>query len=406
MGTFAKMHVQGLLIAFLAAGLPLTAGCEEPPPPQQAPPPPKVLVSLPMEKQMAETREYTGHVDAAEMVQIRARIRGTIKAIHFKEGAEVEKDQLLYEIDPTEYEVTVSQRRADITRLDHQVELAQTEARRSTELLEQKATSQEAWDEKQTQLAVAQADLAKAQAALAQAELDLSYTKISSPIKGRVSRTMVTEGNLVGYNEPTLLTNVVSMDPIYVYFEIPERDFLNFAKESRENATGDALLKTEISVGLETETGYPHPGTIDFRDNRVDSGTGTVLLRGTLKNADRKLVPGFFARVKLPVGQSKSWLLVPETSLAADQRGRYVLVVDEEGTVQQRPVELARNLKQQGFMAIASGITASDRVVVSGLQKARPGVKVAPEDVSAEQFVSGATEVASRTDKPQESSGH
>jgi RND family efflux transporter MFP subunit len=151
-----------------------------------------------------------------------------------------------------------------------------------------------------------------------------------------------------------------------------------------------------VKVGLETEDGFPHVGTIDFRDNQVDSGTGTVLLRGTLKNPSRRLVPGLFARVKMPIGKPQSWLLVPETSLAADQSGRYVLVVKDDGTVEQRPVELASNLGQRGFLAILTGITAEDRVIVSGLQKARPGGKVSPEDVEAEQFVSGSAGLAAK----------
>lgn len=372
----------------LAVELLVFAGCkakDQSGPLAAAPPLPKVLVSHPVERPLVETREYTGHLDAVEVASVRARVRGILQKIHFEEGTEVEQGALLYEIDPSEYQAAVEEKAAQVTRLEHEVRLAESEAKRSTELQAQKATSKETWESKQNKLAVAKAELEKAHAAVRQAELSLGYTKIYAPISGRVGRTLVTVGNLVGYNEPTILTTIVKMDPIYVHFEIPERDLLRFEQTDQEQSW--SLVQAPLAVGLETETGYPHAGVINFRDNRVESETGTVLVRGTLPNSDRKLVPGLFTRIQVPVGRPKPRLLVPETSLAADQRGRYVLVVDTDDTVEQRPVQIEMNLEHRGFLPIREGLTATDRVIVSGLQRARPGAKVTPEFVKPEQVV-------------------
>jgi RND family efflux transporter MFP subunit len=374
----------------LAGALVIFAGCqrgERPGPAAAAPPPPKVLVSHPVERPLAETREYTGHLEAVETVSIRARVRGVLQKIHFEEGAEVEQGALLYELDPSEYQAAVDEKSADIARLEHELRLAESEAKRSSELYEQKATSRETWESKQNKLAVAKAEREKVRAALRHAELNLGYTKIYAPISGRVGRTLVTVGNLVGYNEPTLLTTIVKMDPIYVGFEIPERDLLRFEQTDQAQSSSWSLMQAPLGIGLETETDFPHAGIINFRDNRVESETGTVLVRGTLANPDRKLVPGLFARIQVPVGRPKPRLLVPETSLAADQRGRYVLVVDTDDTVEQRAVQIEMNLEHRGFLPIREGLTATDRVIVSGLQRARPGAKVTPEFVQPEQVV-------------------
>ena len=385
----------------LAGALIIFAGCQrgqQPGQPAAVPPPPKVLVSHPVERPLAETREYTGHLEAVETVSIRARVRGVLQKIHFEEGAEVEQEALLYELDSSEYQAAVDEKAADIARLEHELRLAESEAKRSSELYEQKATSRETWDLKQNKLAVAKAELERARAALRQSELNLSYTKIYAPISGRVGRTLVTVGNLVGYNEPTLLTTIVKMDPIYVGFEIPERDLLRFEQTEQSQSSSWSLMQAPLGIGLETETDFPHIGIINFRDNRVESETGTVLLRGTLPNPDRKLVPGLFARIQVPVGLPKPRLLVPETSLAADQRGRYVLVVDIDDIVKQRPVQIEMNLEHRGFLPIREGLTAADRVIVSGLQRARPGAKVTPELVQPEAVVQVAapTETAPR----------
>ncbi len=348
-----------------------------------APPPPIVKVSLPIVKELSESREYTGHLEPVEAVEVRARIRGVLEKIHFEEGAEVEKGALLYEIDPSEYQAVVEEKASEIGRLEHQEKLAESEAQRSTELFEKTATSREAWESKQTALQVAKSELKKANASLRQAEINLGYTKIYAPISGRVGRRLVTQGNLVGHSEPTVLTTIVKMDPIYVHFEIPERDLLRFAQVSEEQKEKWSLMDAPFAIGLESEKGFPHPGVINFRDNRVESDTGTVLLRGTLPNPNRYLVPGLFARIRIPVGVPTSRILIPQTALAAEQRGRYVLVVGEGNKVEQRLITIDRNVEEKGYMAVSEGIQPTDRIIVSGLQRARPGIPVTPEMVPA-----------------------
>jgi len=382
--------VMGLVLVLTAGVVLSSAGCQRKAPAgaaPAAPPPPKVMVSNPVEMPLVETRDYTGHLEAVESVAVRARVRGVLEKIHFEEGAEVEVGTLLYEIDPREFQAVVDEMAADIERLNHELKRTQLAAERSTELLAKNATSREEWETKQAAKAVTKAQMEKAKASLEVAKLNLSYTKIHAPISGRVGRTLVTVGNLVGYNEPTLLTTIVRMDPVYIQFEIPERDLLRF--EAVDQGSLDAtwsLMRAPLSVGLETETGYPHEGVIDFRDNRVDAETGTILVRGTLANRERKLVPGLFARVRVPVGLPKPRLLVPQTALAADQRGRYALVVKADDTVEQRPVQIAANVEQKGYLPIREGLNRSDRVIVSGLQRARPGAKVAPQLVNPDEF--------------------
>lgn len=383
--------------AWCSVALPLlfSMGCQKPqttPTSATPPPPAKVVVSQPMEQMLADTREYTGHLAAVETVAIQARVRGVLTEIHFQEGTEVQKGALLYEIDPSEYEAAVAEQVSEVARLTHQVELAETDAKRASELIAKSALSREDWETKQTSLLVSRSQLDKARASLQLAQINLSYTKIYSPITGRIGRTMVTKGNLVGYGEPTMLTTVVQMDPVYVYYEIPERDLLRMEETARagaftasgntdldNTASGNVVWQAPIAVGLETETGHPHTGVTDFRDNQVQSETGTVLVRATLDNDARKLVPGLFARVQMTIGEPRTRLLVPQTALGANQSGRFVLVVDEKNVVQQRPVRVASNLSQDGYLIVQEGVTASDRIVVSGLQKARPGATVEPE---------------------------
>jgi multidrug efflux system membrane fusion protein len=345
-----------------------------------------VQVTQPIEVPVVETREYTGHLQAVEKVEVRARVRAVLQKVHFQEGARVEKGDLLYELDPSEYQAEVDEQRAEVLRLTHELHLAEADARRSSELYARNAISREDHDARQTRVQVTRAELEKARAAVKQAELSLSYTKIYAPISGRIGRTLVTEGNLVGYIEPTLLTTLVTMDPVYVYFEIPERDLLQLEEAARQKPSG--APSAPLAVGLENEQGYPHSGRVDFRDNQVDSGTGTVLVRAVLPNPDQLLIPGLFARVQMPVGEPQPRLLLPQTALGADLQGRYVLVVSEDGTVEQRPVQVAMHSGREGFLTVEQGITLEDRVVVNGLQRARPGSKVDPQLVPSQQIVS------------------
>jgi multidrug efflux system membrane fusion protein len=399
-----SLAVHAILPLLAAAITIVQAGCQRTSPDAApaVPPPPKVLVSKPLEMPLVETREYTGHLEAVESVSVRARVRGVLQEIHFEEGAEVQEGALLYEIDPREFQAIVDEKAADVERLEHELHRTELTSKRSSELLVKNATSREEWESTQAAMAMTRAEMEKAKASLQVAQLNLNYTIILAPISGRVGRTLVTEGNLVGYNEPTLLTTIVGMDPVYVQFEVPERDLLRFEEVDKDySESAWSLMHAPLSVGLETEAGYPHAGLIDFRDNHVETETGTILVRGTLPNAERKLVPGLFARIRVPIGQPKPRLLVPETALAADQRGRYVLVVKADDTVEQRPVQIATNVEQKGFLPIREGLSPDDRVIASGLQRARPGTKVAPQLVNPQEVVQVAGAQSSGSKAPQ-----
>lgn len=399
-GYASTRSLRRFLLSLSATGLLVGCGPGKPVEPPVVPPPSKAVFELPREESLTETREYTGNLEAVETVSIRARVRGTLEKVLFEEGAEVQAGDLLYELDPTEYQAVVEEKRAEIQRLEQERRYSESELKRQEDLYRQNAGSLEALDARKNDVALAIADLAKAQATLRQAELDLSYTRIVAPIAGRVGRTLITVGNLVGYNEPTLLTTIVKMDPIHVHLDVPERDLLRFENAASESGGEWSLMGAKLAVGLEGEEGYPHVGEISFRDNRVVSETGTAFLRGTLQNPDRNLIPGLFCRIQVSVGSPQPRLLVPEAALAADQRGRYVLVVKEDDTVEQRPVKVEQNSAIRGFLTISDGLTKDDRVIVSGIQKARPGSKVRPISATDE-----AVEQAKRAAPPAGPSG-
>ncbi len=372
--------MSGLRFCLVAGSLAstLVTGCHSGGPSQKEMPPPTVTVALPVQKAIADYREFTGRIDAVETVEIRARVKGFITEILFKDGQEVKAGDQLYVIDPREYQAAVAQAQADVKRQQSQVRLTAQEMQRGEELRSSNAISIEEYQQRVSAHESAKAALEQARAALDSAKLQLSFTKIYAPIPGRVGRTLVTQGNLVGQSEPTLLTTVVRMDPVYVYFEAPERDYLDYQKLIREQgapAAGQATVPLE--VGLANEEDYPHKGVLEFRNNVIEQGTGTIQLRGQLPNPDRLLTPGLFARVRVPFGGPKPRLLVPDVALQADQRGTFVLVVKPDNTVEARHVKTGPT--SDGEVVVLSGLQPTDRVVVNGLQRARPGSKVQPQ---------------------------
>lgn len=362
--------------------------------PKAAPPPPVVMVRHPIKRDVVENRSYTGRLEAVEAADVRARVRGVLSKPKFQEGAEVEAGDVLYEIDPREYQAAVDEAKAEVARLGHELQRTASEAARAVALRQKKAISEEEYITQTSRRDSAESMLHKAQAALRMAELNLGYTEVKAPIAGRIGRTMVTEGNLVGYNEPTLLATIIRMDVVYVSFEVPERDLLRYETLAREDSAMHSWTagKIPVHVGLEGEDGWPHPGFINFRDNRVDHETGTVMLRALLQNPDRRLIPGLFARVKMPFGGAKTQLLVPEVALSANQAGRFVLVVKPDDTVDVKMVKIGLNSDLNGMLIVYSGIDPDDQVVVNGMQRARPGTKVAPklqEETKDEPAVAG-----------------
>ena len=355
------------------------AGCQQassqPPP---APPPAQVTVALPIAAPVTDFREFTGVTEAVESVDIRARVQGFLQEIHFTEGTEVQQGDLLYTIDPRTYQAEVDRAAAEVQRLQAQLALAESEERRSAKLRQTSAVTEEEYAQRVGARQQAQASVLEAQATLDLARLSLSFTQIRAPISGRVGRTQFTVGNLVGYNDPTLLTSIVKLDPIYVLFEGTERRFLEYERRIRDEGLAAASdRKMPVFVGLEGEEGFPHQGVIDFRENRVDPGTGTIQIRATIPNPDRTAAPGMFARVRVPIGQATTQLLVPQVAVAADQRGDFVIVVGSDNVAQARPIRAGRVVGD--LIIVQEGLTNTDRVVVNGTQKARPGAKVEPQ---------------------------
>jgi multidrug efflux system membrane fusion protein len=391
-------------------------GCR--PVPQAAPPapPPAVSVARPASYPVQTYYEYNGYLDAVESVQIRARVEGFLTEARFTEGVEVQQGELLFTIDPREFQAGVKRAEADRLKAAAELKKARSDEVRARQTLNSRAISEEDYQQRVAARETAEAVLKQTEAAVEAAQLKLSFAEIRAPIAGRISRTLVTRGNLVGQGEATLLTTIVSTDPLYVYFDAPERDLVESLRifQARPMPTA-ASGEIPVEIGVATEEGYPHRGRIDFQENRVDTGTGTVRVRGRIPNPKvspgdtRLLYPGLYARVRVPVGGPEPRLVLPEDALMTGQEGRFVYVVGKDGTVQKRTVEIGQQVwaapraganggtvwvlaapqgavnpgnapRVRSVIAILSGLTADDRVVVSGLQRARPGAPVTPEE--------------------------
>lgn len=370
-------------LRLFASGLLAALGCAPPP---AAPPPPvgaKVPVSRPVQRQVTETVEYTGRTDAVESVGVRARVTGYLTQAPFKEGAEVNKGDLLFEVDPRPY-------KAQLDQAESQVGVAESQLALARNTLDRTRASGASLSQQEADQAKAAADTAAAQvrAAKATAEvyrLNTEYTKVVAPIAGEVSRYYFTAGNLVSQDQ-TLLTTVVSVDPMYVYFDMDERTLLRI-----NAAVNDGRIKppsagtAPVQLGLDGEEGYPHSGTINFLNNVVNPSSGTVALRGVFANPKppngrRLFKPGMFARVRLPLGGPRAALLVLDRAVGSDQGLKYVYVVDAQSKVQYRRVTTGA-LEDDGLRVIETGLRPDDRVVVGALQQLRPKAEVVTEDV-------------------------
>jgi RND family efflux transporter MFP subunit len=380
-----------VLTSTLTAGM-VIGGCN-PSNEYQAPPPPTVTVSQPIQQDVTEYREFTGTTEAVETVEVRARVEGYLQSIHFEPTADVKKGDLLFIIDPRPFKVQVYKAQADLRRKQAMLELAKENYQRTKTLYEQKAAPRADFIKDKAARDTAQANLEAARALLQDAKLNLSYTHIRAPITGRVGRDLVKVGNLVGAGENTHLTTVVQYDPIHAYFSLNERDLLPFIERER-NKQGKKVENPEdedvIHLGRANDSGYPFEGRVDFFDQGIDPSTGTFLLRGRFPNpAPHAILPGMFVRIRGPIDQQKGALLVTERALGADQRGRYVLVINEENIVEYRPVEVGATINQ--MRVIRKGLQVDDWVVVKGLLRARPGAPVSPERVEMLSLLSSDT---------------
>ncbi len=380
MGKIPVHNTIRLLVPVLLSSLLLMAGCREKNT-FVAPPPPKVTVVNPVQKTVTHYAEYTGQTAAVETVEIRARVEGTLQSIHFNDAAFVKKGDRLFVIDPRPYQASFDEAQAELATRQAELRLAEATLQRKESAYKDQAVSEVAVIEARALRDQAVAAIAAARAAIETARLNLSYTEMRSPISGRIGRNRVDVGNLVGASEKTLLATIVSENPIYAYFNINERDLLEFQKHhTGQSGPTNGNGKTLVFMGLSNVEDYPYEGQIDFTDNRVDPQTGTIQVRGVFKNPKGFLLPGLFARVRIPIGDQKDALLVPERSLGIDQQGYYLLSVTAENVVEYLPVKVGPLV--EGMRVIKSGVKAADRIVVNGLQRARPGTTVNAESPS------------------------
>ncbi len=353
------------------------------------PPPPKVSVAQPVQQDVTNYLEFTGITQAFEEAEVRARVSGFLESMHFTPGTDVEKGDLLFVIDPKEYQAEVNAAKAEVQSAKAQRQWAKIELARAKKLFEQKAGAEADVVKWRGERDVAAAAVVRAEAKLERALLYLSYTKVTTPLTGRVSRNFEDIGNLVGEGEPTLLTTVTRREPMYVYFSLNERELLKvlamYRQEIEEKGVDPAkepARKAQIPLflGLANEEGYPHKGTYDFAESTVDSGTATLQLRGVFPNPGNppKLLPGLFTRLRMPIDVHKNAILVPDRALGLDQVGRYLLVVNKDKVVEQRYVKIGA-LVEGGLRVITDGLKADDLVVVKGVQRAIPGAKVDPQ---------------------------
>jgi len=364
-----------------SAGLLLLLACACGQPPAQAPPPPKVTVVQPIEQEVTEWDEYTARLEAIESVEVRPRVSGYLQSIHFKEGAIVAKGDLLFLIDPRPYEAASRRAEAELQLAKVRLSLAKKNFARVADLLPSHAISQEEADLRESNLRQAEAAVLEAQAALDAAALEVEFTHITAPVSGRISRRLVTQGNLVTGGvgtQGTLLTTIVSLDPIYAYFDADEGSFLKYVRLANSGQRPSSRdVKNPVRVALADESDFSHLGYMDFVDNQLDRGTGTIIGRAVLPNPDLTLAPGLFARLRLPGTGPYHALLVPDEAVGTDQAQKFVFVVDAEGKAQYRPVTTGRLI--DGLRVIRDGLTAQDWVIAAGTQRVRPGVTVEAE---------------------------
>jgi RND family efflux transporter MFP subunit len=365
------------LIMLLAVGL---SACGDKPQPQAAAGPPPVTVAQPVKRTVTDWDEFTGRFDAVEEVQVRARVGGFVTNVEFRDGAFVNTGDLLYIIDPRPFEAIAEQADGQLSDARAKGELARRELDRGLTLVQTQAVSESIVDQRRQAMQAAKAAEMQAEGALKAAQLNIEFTHVVAPIGGRVSRHLVSVGNLVQGSDNgagTMLTSIVSLDPIYIYFDLDEATYLKY---NRLYFAGQRPSSREtpnpVQVALTGETKPSHDGKMDFLDNRLDVSTGTLRARAVIPNKDFSILPGQFGRVRLIGSAPYEALLLPDTAIATDQSRKIVLVVKEDDTVEARPVVLGP--LDDGLRVIREGLKPEDRVIVEGLQRARVGAKVSP----------------------------
>jgi RND family efflux transporter MFP subunit len=356
----------------------------------QEPPAPAVTVAEPLLREITDFLEFTGTLAASEQAEVVARVSGVLQSMHFEPGSPVNAGELLFTIEPEEYQADLQAANAELAAAESQYDRATIEYNRAQQLFRQQAGAEAEVVKWRVEREIASADILRARARIQRAELNLGHTQVTAPLSGRIGRNRVDMGNLVGDGQASVLTEVTRFDPIYVYFNLNERDLLRVMQGYRENAReqslapeqyADASIEMPLYLGLANEDGYPHEGHYDYADSSVDPETGTLQLRGVFANTHRPplLMPGLFARLRMPLGTRPNMALISERAIGTDQQGTYVMIVNAENTVERRDVKTGQRI--DGLIVIEDGLQADDRVVVKGVQRARPGRKVAPGQV-------------------------
>ena len=376
----AFLNTHATRVALLAAALASTAAiaaCTRTSAQQAPPPPPQVTVAPVLERPVTEWDEFTGRLQAVDSVEIRPRVSGYVSAVRFSEGAMVHRGDVLLQIDPRPFQADVDRLRAELDRARATVARANSELGRAERLRSENAMSSEERDRRASFAQESAAQVAAVEAGLRAAELNLEFTRVTSPIDGRASRAIVTEGNLVssGPGEATLLTTIVSLDPVYAYFDADEQIFLKYMAGEGRAATRPTLDR-HVEMALANEEGFPHEGRLDFLDNQVDPRTGTIRGRAVFRNTDGQLTPGLFIRLRLAGTGSYDGLLIEDRAVGTDLSKKFVYVVSPKNEIEYRPVTLGPIVN--GLRVVREGLKAGEPVVVDGLQRIRPGARVQP----------------------------
>jgi RND family efflux transporter MFP subunit len=342
------------------------------------PPPPKVEIGLPVRRNVTRFLEATGNTAPIKNVDLVARVQGVLQSIDYKDGALVKEGASLFTIEPETYKLKLEQAQAAEAGAQASVKQAEADFKRQSDLVARQAVSQATLDTSTSARDNAQANLQQAEVNTKIAAVNYGYTNVKAPFDGIVSAHLVSVGELVGAASPTQLATIVALDPIYVNFNVNEQDVLRIRAEAkRRRLTSSDLSQFPIEVGLQTESGYPHKGKLDYAAPTINQSTGTLPVRGVLPNAERVLLPGYYVRVRVPLDEQQAALLVPDVALGSDQSGRYLLVVNADNVVEQRKVQTGPI--EAELRVIESGLKPDDRVVIAGLLRAIPGQKVEPQ---------------------------